>query len=154
VRIAALIRDLAALAQTQAEEGGKARIKISHVDAKSHVPLPHTPRSGTGVLNYISIGLSGSASLVTEGMSAFLMDSTVGGNENTNTIINEVMFDTFINGKKSESVLILIFDCCKLNRTGAIAIGMAQFFVDTGMYRVVIVIFLQRYHSKHICDRK
>jgi hypothetical protein len=154
VKIATLICDLKALAQAMAEVEGTPGIKFNHVDAKSHVPVPHTPRAGTGVQSYVNIGVTGSADMLTEGVSLYLMDSTVGGNENTNTIINELMFDHFLNGKKSEVVLVLCFDCCKLNRTGAIAMGLAQFFVDTGMYEVVVVVFLQRYHSKQLCDRK
>ena len=46
-----------------------------------------------------------------------------------------------------------MFDCGPLNRNGAIYIGLALALVNMGFFDAVITIFLQRHHSKEICDR-
>mmetsp|Transcript_22572 Transcript_22572/g.50931 ORF Transcript_22572/g.50931 Transcript_22572/m.50931 type:complete len:196 (+) Transcript_22572:1017-1604(+) len=124
-----------------------------HVDAKSSVPLTHTPTTGTGVQPYANYALTGAADFVGEGMTAFVTDSTGGSNEKIDTIINVILFQVLLAGL-GEQVLILVMDCYKTNRNGFIAMALAQFLVDHGLFKVVVVVFLQRYHSKQIADRK
>ena len=45
------------------------------------------------------------------------------------------------------------FDCGPLNKNGAIYIGLALALVAMGFFDAVIITFLQRHHSKEICDR-
>ena len=126
---------------------------ILHVDAKCSVPLPHTPTTGTGVQPYAKYALTGAADFVGEGMTAFVTDFTAGSNENTDTIINVILFQVVLAGL-GEQVPILVMDDCTANRNGFIAMALAQFLVDHGLYKVVVVVFLQRHHSKQIADRK
>lgn len=135
-----------------ASQDVKSAVRVIHVDAKSHAPLPHQTQAGTGNNHNTTIGINGEADLVDQTMTAWNLDSTVGGNANANTIVNEVLLDT-IYRSQGERVLVLIFDCCANNRNRVIAMGLAQLLHDLGFYDLVIVIFLQRYHSKQLADR-
>ena len=52
-----------------------------------------------------------------------------------------------------ERVLLLLSDMGPLLYTGAINLLFALFLVDVGFYDMVIIAYLQRYHSKQLCDR-
>ena len=158
--ISNLHRQLSGLAQATAADddlksmrvNGGAIIEVTHVDAKSNIDLPHQNTTGTGVMGYSSIGCNGAAKYRTEGMNTFLLDSTA-SNGDTNTIANDLLMDSILDGAPP-LVKVLLFDCCITNRTGAIAQGISQFYVDSGLCKLCIIIFLQRNHSKAIADRK
>lgn len=50
--------------------------------------------------------------------------------------------------------MIVYFDCCGLNRNESVALAMPQLLVDLELCRVAIVCYLQRNHSKSMCDQK
>jgi len=50
-------------------------------------------------------------------------------------------------------MLILLSDMGPLNHTLALTVMFSMFLCDFGLYVMVVVAFLQRYHSKQLCDR-
>jgi hypothetical protein len=131
---------------------GRRVIMMKHVDDKSAADLPQQPRTGTGVSAKISIAVSGRTDFADEQFDAYLTDATVASNASINFLLNELLIDVLFR-RRDEKVLILVFDCCINNRNVLVAIAISKFFTDTGLFKIVAPIFLQRYHSKHLTDR-
>ena len=47
----------------------------------------------------------------------------------------------------------MVFDRGPLNNNGAVAMALPELLVELGLFDFVLVIFLEKYHSKQLGDR-
>lgn len=52
-----------------------------------------------------------------------------------------------------EQLLVLVVDCASKNYIGLNIAGLPQLLVDAGLFKCVVMVFLEINHSKHMADR-
>lgn len=126
-------------------------IEFNCFDDKTAASLPHKPEEETGVQQKLSIAINGQCDLVGESSEIYALDSSA-SNKNADHVVNECALSRVMGGTGAR-VLAMLSDMGPLNHNLALTVLFGQFLCDLGMYDMVITIFLQRYHSKQICDR-
>ena len=121
------------------------------MDDKSALPLPRCHTESTDVFSKQTFGVNAQANLVTEG-GAIYSTAAATPFKNSNIEINQTFLNLVLHNK-GERVLFLLSDMGPLLYTAAISLLFAMFLLDLGYYDMVVVAYLQRYHSKQLCDR-
>jgi len=129
----------------------QALIEVTVVDDKSAVDLPAKPQEETGVMSKISVGVNGQCSLTLGTGNIYCPDSS-GSGKTSDSVLNECALDHLVNGSGAR-VFVMISDMGPLNHNLAVTVLFSQFLCDIGLYDMVIVGYLQRLHSKQLCDR-
>ena len=121
------------------------------VDDKSSAVFPSVVQSASSDLHRYNAALNGQADGVNETMTAYVQNSTK-SQKSTDSVIYEILLYIFerYNG---ERYFFLVMDCGPLNKNFAIYVGLLLALVYLGFFDIGIVMFLQRHHSKEICDR-
>jgi len=119
-------------------------------DDKSAVLLPHKPNEETGVMSKLNCAVNGQCDLVKETGNMYVSDSSNAG-KNNDHVLNELALNTVMSGTGAR-MLFLLSDMGPLNHL-ALTVMFSMFLRDFGLYDMVFVAFLKRYHSKQLCDR-
>ena len=72
--------------------------------------------------------------------------------QSTDSVIYEILLH-IIEQYNGERYFHLTMDCGPLNRNAAIYIGLLLCLIFLNFFDIGIIMFLQRHHSKEICDR-
>jgi hypothetical protein len=129
----------------------KSTVMANVFDDKTAQEIPTSHTTGTEVTSKFTLAVNCQGDMVTEGATLYSLDqSTL--HKTTNIEINQVFLNCLCNNR-GQRVLFLLSDMGPLLYTAAINMLCISFLTDMGFYDMVICAYLQRYHSKQLCDR-
>ena len=120
-------------------------------DDKSSQPLPSGSIESTEVQSKPTYSVNAQANSVTEGATIFSLDQST-PYKNTDIEINEILLNCLCHNR-GQRIFFLLSNMGPLLYTAAINVFFMTFLTDMGYYDMVICAYLQRYHSKQLCDR-